>query len=402
VSVRSAPFELAPLAGIRVLDLTAFLAGPFATHQLGDLGAEIVKIEPPNGDPARAGIGVPGGPATSPFMVALHRDRRSVALDLKNEVGRSLLFRLARCADVLIENFRPGVTRRLGIAYEDVRRVNERIVYCSISGYGADVTTNADAAIDGPVQALAGALDYTAQDDGPGAPIALTIADLAGGVTAVQAVLAALYRRERSGTGCAIDVSLFESLLQWTVVGDRPRSLAPPVTQVARGSDGLAFVVQTPLHFQGRLVDLVAAVPGFEAVAQDPRFASPAARRQHCEAYLATLAAAFATRPRAAWLNDLRDAGVPAGPVQSIDEALTDTRLEDRRAVTTLDAPDLGPTRVLLSPYVFDGARKTTTEGPPRLGEHTREVLSEWLDLDDVEHDDLAADGAFGSREVTA
>jgi CoA:oxalate CoA-transferase len=399
VPVTAAPPGVAPLAGVRVLDLTAFLAGPFASHQLGDLGADVVKVEPPGGDPARAGVGMTGGAPASPFMVALHRDRRSVVVDLKSEAGRSVALDLARRADVLLENFRPGVARRLGVAYEDLRPINPRIVYCSISGYGADCPASDHAAIDGPVQALAGAFDYTAVGEAPGEPMALTIADLAGGVTAVQAVLAALYRRERTGSGGVVDISLFESVLQWTVVGDRPRSLARPVTQVVRGSDGLAFVVQTPLHFQGRLLDLVARIPGHEDLADDPRFATPAARRANADEYLATLAAAFATRPRAQWLTDLRHAGVPAGPVQSVDEAMADPQLEHRRAVATLPVPGLGPTRVLLSPYVFDGSRKADTTPPPTLGEHTHEVLSEWLGLSRAEIARLGERGTFGTRE---
>jgi CoA:oxalate CoA-transferase len=396
VPVLPAAPDAAPLAGVRVLDLTAYLAGPFASHQLGDLGAEIVKVEPPTGDPARAGIGMRGHAPASPFMVALHRDRRSVVIDLKNPRGRGLFLELARHADVVMENFRPGVTTRLGIAYEQVEAMNSRIVYCSISGYGPDGPASDLAAIDGPVQALAGAFDYTKHGADPGVPITLTVADLAGGVTAVQAIVAALYRRERTGRGCAIDVTLFESVLQWMLAGDRALSLAPPVTQVAEGSDGLAFVVQTPLHFQARLIELIAKVPGLEGIVEDPRFSTLDARRAHCDDYVETLAAAFRTRPRSVWLSELHAAGIPAGPVQSIDDALADPQLTYRSGSTVLDAPGLGPTRVLASPYVFDGARKIETNPPPTFGEHTDEVLRDWLALSGPELDELEAQGAFG------
>lgn len=385
-----------PLAGVRVLDLTAYLSGPFATHQLGDLGAEVVKVEPPEGEPTRAGAGMRPGEPPSPLQLGLHRDRSGVVVQLKAPAGRELFLDLAEHADVLVENFRPGITARLGITYDDVKRRNGRLIYCSITGYGGDGPAAALAAIDGPVQARSGVLDYT----GDGGPLPLTIADIAGGVTAAEGILAALYRRERTGRGCHVDVSLLESVLQWTAVADRRRSLAPPVTLVGTGSDGGAFVVQTPMHFQDRLVKVVAAAPGCEHVGSDPRFSTSESRRQHPEAYQAAMTGAFRRRRRDEWLDDFRRAGVPAGPVQSVDEALVDHQIVHRGASVECEAPGLGPVRVPQSPFVFDGRRKSGTSAPPALGEHTREVLRRWLGAGDARIAALGAGGAFGEWTV--
>lgn len=389
-----------PLAGVRVLDLTAYLSGPFATHQLGDLGAEVVKVEPPEGEPTRAGAGMRPGEPPSPLQLGLHRDRSGVVVQLKAAAGRELFLRLAEHADVLVENFRPGITARLGITYDAVRERNGRLIYCSITGYGGEGPAAGLAAIDGPVQARAGVSDYTGDGGGNG-PLPLTIADIAGGVTAVQGVLASLYLRERTGRGCHIDVSLLESVLQWTAVADRRRSLAPPVTLVGVGSDGGAFVVQTPMHFQDRLVEVVAAVPGCEHVGSDPRFETREARRQHPEAYQTVMIEAFRRLRRDQWLEEFRRAGVPAGPVQGVDEALVDRQIVHRGAAVEFDAPGLGSVRVPQSPFVFDGRRKSGTSPPPALGEHTRQVLRDWLGVDDEQMASLAAAGAFGGWEPT-
>ena len=389
-----------PLAGIRVLDLTTFLSGPVAARTLADLGADVVRVEPPRGDPTRAGTGLAPGDPPSAFYLALHRDRRAIVLDLKTTAGRGVLRDLAASSDVLLENFRPGVTERLAIRDEDLRPHNPRLVYCTITGFGPDGPYSQLPATDGAVQAFGGVLELTGAPDGFGLPVPLPLADLLAGATAAQGVLAALVARAGHGRGTHLDVSMLEALLGWLLVADRERTLAPPTTLVVSGSDDVPILVQTSLHFQGRLAALLAAVPGCDALTDDPRFATRESRHQHLDEYLALVRRAFRSRPSAAWLEALGAIGIPASRVQRIDDALAHPQLAHRGAVVGVDVPGLGPRAVLAGPIRFDGRRRSDTTPPPTLGEHTGAVLRDVLGYDDGRVAALAADGAFGERPV--
>ncbi len=385
------------LAGIRVLDLTTFLSGPIATRSLVQLGAEVVKVEPPSGDPTRAGHGTRPGQPHLEFWWQLHRGRRSVVLDLKEPAGREALLALAGRADVLVENFRPGVMQRLGLAPERLRRENPRLVTCSITGFGPDGPAADAPALDAAVQAFAGAFEYPAVFGMEEGPIPLTVADISGGAAAAQAIVAALFARERSGEGCRLSLSLTETLLQWLLVSDRMGFLRSPATLLAEGSDGGRFVVQTTLHFRDRLLELLDAEPATAGLARDPRFATWEARVANADAFVAAARRAFAARPRAEWLARLAAAGLPAGPVQKIDEALVHPQLQHTGAAATA-----GGHRVVRSPFVVDGDRDDDTNAPPTLGEHTAVVLSEWLGWDDAHIAGLAGAGAFGKPSAGA
>ena len=379
------------LAGVRVLDLTTFLSGPVATRALGQLGAEVVKIEPPSGDPTRAGLGMRPGQPFLEFWWQLHRGRRSVVLDLKSAAGRELLLALAARADVLVENFRPGVMQRLGLAPEALRKENRRLVTCSITGFGADGPAADAPALDAAVQAFAGAFEYPAVFGMPAGPIPITVADLSGGATAAQAIVAALFARERSGEGCHLALSLAETLLQWLVVSDRLGTLRSPATILAEGSDGGRFIVQTTLHFRDRLLEILDAEPATAGLARDPRFASWEARVANAPAFVAAARRAFAARPRAEWLARLAAGGIPAGPVQTIAEALVHPQLAHAGATAVA-----GGHRVPRSPFVIDGGRADDTSPPPLLGEHSADVIAEWLGTGEERLAELRAAGAFG------
>lgn len=385
-----------PLDGVRVLDLTTFLSGPLATHVLADLGAEVIKVEPPSGDPTRAGSGMKPGEPPSPFWVNLHRDRKSVALDLKSDAARGVFFDLVAHADVVVENFSPGVTTRLGIDYEALRRRNPAIIYCSISGFGSAGPYSQMVAIDGPVQAFAGMVEVGGSQGGPATIVPMQVADIAGAMAGAQGVLAALYARERTGVGTHIDLSLLESLLQWLMVTDRKGSMAPPVTMVLDCADGRQVLVQTPLHFQGRLNAVLAAVPGFEDFVADERFATLDGRRAHLDDYLAGVRRAFHTRSSTEWLAVLQQAGVPVGPVERVERTLGHPQMAFRGATTTLDMAGRDPETVLASHFLFNGERKTETLPPPTLGQHTGELLADLLGYDQARIEELADGGAFG------
>jgi crotonobetainyl-CoA:carnitine CoA-transferase CaiB-like acyl-CoA transferase len=357
-----------PLAGIRVVDLTTFLSGPYATLVLRQLGAHVIKIEPPSGDPTRGGRAVPD----TDFWFALHRGRQSVVLDLKLPAARDVMLDLARRVDVVVENFRPGVTARLGIAPEVLRATNERLVTCSITGYGRGEPLAGAAAIDGVVQAFCGAFTLPPVFGLPEGPVPFQIADLAGGTAAAHAILAALYARERSGCGAHVELSLAECLLSWLATGDRTGTLRSPNTILATGSDGGRFVVQTTLHFRDRLAALLGLV--FEPT----------------EAYADAARRRLADRPRDDWLATLAREGIPAAPIQTIDEALEHPQVTSEQVAHR---------RVPASPFVLDGARRPTSERPPTLGEHTDLVLRELLGYDDARIGALRASGALGAPD---
>ena len=331
-----------PLQGVRILDLTTFLSGPYAAMVLGQLGADVVKVEPPTGDPTRAGRSVPD----SDFWFALHRDRRSVVLDLKQDRDRARLLELVPHVDVVLDNARPGVMERLGVSPAVLRAAHPAVITCSITGYGA---TGSDApAIDGVIQAATGAFELPEAFGQPAGPVPAQIADLAGGTAASQAILAALYRRERTGQGSHITIALTEALLPWLSVVDRSGSMRSPGTIVATGSDGRRFVIQTPMHFRDRLATLL----GLKHAAT--------------EEYAQHVRDQMATRPAAAWLAELAAEGIPAAEVRTYAEAL-----EAAGAATEI----VGGRRVPASPFVFDGVRRASRLPPPSLGEQTADVL---------------------------
>jgi crotonobetainyl-CoA:carnitine CoA-transferase CaiB-like acyl-CoA transferase len=392
----TAPSAAEPLAGFRVLDLTTFLSGPLATRSLAALGAEVVKVESPTGDPTRAGSGLRAGDPPSPFYLALHRDRRGVVLDLKHDAGRRVLLDLVEHADALVENFRPGVMQRLGLDPAVLHERNPRLVSCALSGFGPDGPMSQLAAIDGPVQAFTGLLELTGADGRAGFPVPMQVADIAGASYTAQAVLAALLARERTGMGTHIELSLAECVLQWLGVIDRSGTLAPPATLLLDTADDEQVLVQPIMHFHPRFATLVAAVPGCEGFANDPRFADRDERLRHGDEYHEVVRRAFRTRPRSAWLDDLHAAGVPAAAVQRTDEVLMHPQLVHRQAAITTDVPGSGATTLLAPPFVFDGQRRMTTTMPPTLGEHNASVLAEWLGYSDEQVAEAASSGAFG------
>jgi crotonobetainyl-CoA:carnitine CoA-transferase CaiB-like acyl-CoA transferase len=295
-----------------------------------------------------------------------------------------------------VENFRPGVMDRLQLGVDRLRAVNDRLIYCSITGFGPDGPVSDQVSIDGPVQAFSGLIDLSIGLGLARRPLPMTVADIAGAAAASQGVLAALFARERGRPGCHVDVSLFEALVQWVSMSDRSGSLAPPVTQVLEGSDGGVLLVQTPLHFQTRLLALVGTVDGFEAFATDPRFATKEGIQQHAEEYTSTLRKAVATRPRADWLALLQAAGIPAAPVNTLDEAMHHPQLTHRQAVADLPVDGSEDFRVMLGPFRFDGARRLETDPPPTLGQDTNLVLETVLGYSQDRLDELAGAGAFG------
>lgn len=377
------------LQGIRVLDLSRMLAGPYGSMLLADLGAEVLKIEEPDGgDPMRA-MGPPFLPdGESAYFLAVNRNKKSLALDLARPEGRQVFLDLVRHADVVWENFRPGVMARLGCDYPALAAVNPRIVACSISAYGQEGPYRDWPAFDLALQAMGGAMSLTGEPGRPPVRMGLPMGDLAGGMFGALAVAAALVRRQQTGRGAFIDLSLLDcqvSLLTYLaqyywadgrVPGPQGSGHASVVPYQALATrDGyLVVAVFAEKFWRG----FCAAVERPEW-ADDPRFATNRARVEHREALVAELQTIFGQRSTEEWLKRLQAEGVPATPIQSVDRVLEDPQVRLRQMVVEMDHPRLGRVPTLGTPVKVDGTMGLTVTPPPALGQHTEPVLREWL-----------------------
>ncbi len=375
-----------PLAGIRVVDLTRILAGPYCTQALADAGADVVKIEEPGkGDDTR-GWGPPFVEGESCYFLAVNRGKRSLALNLKRPQGREILWRLVERADILVENFRPGTLDRMGFSYEAAQRRNPRLVYASISGYGADGPWGGRPGYDAVLQGESGLMSITGAADGPPFKVGASVVDTLAGMTAFQAILLALLRRERSGSGGRVDVSLLESalailtyhastyLLTGAVpqrLGNRHPNLAPYETFESADGSVIVGVGSESLWrtFCGSI--------GRPELADDPRFRTNADRVANGPALRETLAPILRSRVAAQWLAAWEEAGIPCGRVRTVGEALDSEQVGARGLLVELEHPRLGPGRFVGSPIHLDGTMRTARRPPPALGEHTGDVLGE-------------------------
>jgi crotonobetainyl-CoA:carnitine CoA-transferase CaiB-like acyl-CoA transferase len=377
------------LDGIRVLDFSRMLAGPYGSMLLADLGAEVIKVEEPDGgDPMRA-MGPPFLPdGESAYFLAINRNKKSVAVDLTRPAGREVLVDLVRRADVLWENFRPGVMERLGLDYASLVAVNPKLVWCSISAYGQDGPYREWPAFDLALQAMGGAMSVTGEPNGRPVRMGLPMGDLAGGLFGAFAVTSALLRRERTGRGAYVDLALLDcqvSLLTymaqyfWTdgrVLG--PMGSGHPTVvpyQALATRDGHVIVaVFAEKFWQGFCVAIER--PDWKG---DGRFATNRDRLVHREALMAEIETAFAQRSTAEWLDRLHAAGVPAAPIQKIDQVLADPQVNHRGMVVEMTHPRHGAMPTLGTPVKVDGEMNVTVLPPPRLGEHTEAVLKDLL-----------------------
>jgi crotonobetainyl-CoA:carnitine CoA-transferase CaiB-like acyl-CoA transferase len=384
-----------PLTGTRVIDLSRILAGPYATMALADAGADVVKIEEPGkGDDTR-GWGPPFVEGESTYFLSVNRGKRSVTLNLKHEEGRRILRQLLDGADVLVENFRPGTLDRLGFSYDAVRARNPRLVYASVSGYGPDGPWGGKPGYDAIAQGEAGLMSITGMPGGPPTRVGASVADVLAGMTAFQGILLALVRRQQTGQGGRVDVSLLESLLAplcyhasaYLLAGEAPArlgnrhpSLAPYETFEAEDGHVIVGVGNDALW------RTFCAAAGQPELAADPDFATNALRVRNYDALRARIAPLLRARTVAQWLERLEGAGVPCGRVRSVAEALDSEQVKARGLLLEVEHPRLGAGRYLGSPIHLSEAGRGSRRPPPLLGQHTQEVLAERLGLgpDDV------------------
>lgn len=371
---------MAALTGIRVLELSRVLAGPWCGMTLADLGAEVIKLEPPEGDDTRA-LGPPFRHGMSAYFACCNRNKRSLALDLSNPASRPVIEALARWADVVIENFRGGAAERLGVDYATLSALNPRLVYCSISGYGRDSSEANRAGYDFVIQAEGGLMAITGAADGEPVKVGVAVADIVTGQNATTAILAALLQREREGVGQRIDIALFDSQLQ--MLANVASSVLFTDDDAARYGNAHASIVpyQAFAAADGELVVAVASEKLWRAFCvalgrpqwlDDPRYASNALRVEHRAELCTELAALLAESTVALWIERLAAAGVPAAPVSSVRDALAHPLAAARgMRVAVGGIPMLGsPLKLSASPVDYRRA-------PPALGADGAAILAE-------------------------
>lgn len=378
-----------PLDGIRVLDLTQVMAGPFCTMQLGDMGADVIKVEPPRaGDLSRSMGGAQlrmAGSDNAPFF-ALNRNKRSITLDLKAPADRERFLALARRADVVVENFRPGVMQRLGIDYATLAALNPRIVFASISGFGQDGPYATRPGFDLIAQGMSGVMSVTGEPGGEPVKCGVPIADLAAGLYATNGILAALLARAHTGRGQHIDTSLYDAALALSVwesteywaTGVAPHAMGAahrlnaPYQVFATGDGHLALAAITQQQWRQLCIVL-----GRAPLADDERFATNAARMAHRAELAREIVAALAGRTTHEWVEALLAAGVPAGPIHDYAQALADPHTQARHMVLEIAHPVEGVVQSLGFPVKMSDTPLGIRRPPPLLGEHSAEILGE-------------------------
>ena len=380
------PDAASPLHGIKVVDLTRVMTGPYATMMLGDLGADVVKVElPGKGDDTRM-WGPPFVQGEASYFLTVNRNKRSIAIDLKSEGGQEVLWRLIEEADVLVENFSPGTMDRLGFGYEAAQERNPSLIYASISGFGQTGPSRSRTAYDLIVQGMSGMMSVTGEEGGMPTKLGIPIADIAAGMFAAYAIAGALYGRERDPErrGHRVDTSMLGgqvALLTYqagilfttgqtpTMLGNRHPIITPYDTFAT--ADGFVNIAVGNDAIWARFC---AALETPEA-RDDPRFRTNADRCEHREAVYALVNAAFGWRTTSDVVTLLDGAAVPCGPIHDVGEVIADPQVADQHLVRTAPHATLGEVQVTGMPYHFDDAAPEIRHGPPVLGEHSIEVL---------------------------
>jgi crotonobetainyl-CoA:carnitine CoA-transferase CaiB-like acyl-CoA transferase len=372
------------LEGIRVLDVTQVMAGPFCAMQLCDMGADVIKVEPPGGDSTRRMAGAMG--TDSAGFNAVNRGKRGIVLDLKARTGQEAFKRLVRRSDIVIENYRPGVMRTFGLDYASLAVEHPALIYASISGYGQTGPNASKGGFDLIAQGVSGLMSVTGEPGRPPAKVGVPLTDLGAALFALSAVLAALYYRTRTGRGQYIDTSLIEAGIALSVwesaqyfaegvtpgpLGSAHRMFAP--YQAIRCSDGYITLGAA----NDRLFRWTCELLGHPEWVQDPAFANDTLRVRHRDALVAQIEAITIQQTREYWLSQFDAAGIPCGPINNYAEAYADPQVQSRGMIAEVDHPTLGRLRMPGPPVKMSETPPRANRRAPLLGEHTREVLRE-------------------------
>lgn len=375
-----------PLAGLHVLDLTNVLAGPYCGMVLGDMGADVVKVEAfPGGDASRRFDPKVNG--ESYCFAVLNRNKRSIALDMKHPQGKQALLKLAARADVVMENFRPGVVKRLGLAYDDIAAINPGVVYASMSGFGQTGPYSQRGGFDIIAQGMSGIMLMTGHPGNPPAKVGIAMNDIASGVTALYGILGAYIGRLRSGKGQYLETSLLEAGMAWTpwefgawagsgeiptATGSRHRRSTP--YQAYRCKDGFVTVGAGNDKLWRAFCEQVVERPEWLV---DPRYAQPDVRLGNVDELERDIEAVFAARTAAEWVERLEAAGVPGGPVYGYEQLLADPHVKARDMIVEIEHPRIGMMKTLGLPIKSSGDLTAIRRPAPTLGQHTAEILAE-------------------------
>ena len=399
------------LNGIRVLDMTRVIAGPLGAQTLGDLGADVIKVERKGeGDDVRR-VGPPwmkdenGADKTeSTYFQSVNRNKRSIAIDFGVPEGAALLRKLAAQSDVLIENYRPGTLDRYGLGYEELRKINPRLIYCAITGFGQSGPYANRSGYDYLIQGMAGVMSVTGMPDGVPTRVGIPLVDIFAGMNATIGILAAIQHRAQTGEGQMVDISLFDSqsalllntasawLNAQTTLGrtgnDHPSAAPYGVFEVSDGH----IIIAT---FNDREFMRLADVLGHSEWKTDPRYSTNGARVGNREALKADIAAIVKDKSRSEWVDILNAAKVSAGPINAMPDIEVDPQVLAREMIVEMNHPETGPVRMMGSPFKMSGSPVSYRRPPPLMGEHTGEVLTDVLGVDAAELERLKAIGAI-------
>jgi len=395
-----------PLEGVRILSLEQFGAGPFGTSHLADLGAEIIKIEEPSygGDVGRYVPPFYEG-EDSLFFETFNRGKKSISLDLNTDAGRKIFEELVKVSDGVFSNMRGDVPAKIGITYDDLKHLNPAIVCCSLSGYGMTGPRSAEPGYDYVIQGLTGWMDITGEPDGPPTKSGLSIVDFSTGYVAALALMSGLWAAKRDGVGMDCDVSLFDTGLAmltypgvWHLnAGFQPKrthhSAHPSIVpfQAFEAADGWFVIAAAKEKFWTRITEVIERPD----LATDPDYATLSARQRNSEALLEILDAIFLTKPVAHWVGALTAAAVPAGEVNTVEQAFQDPHVAAREMILEAEHPLYGTVKTIASPVKVGTERKPAVRGP-RRGEHTRQVLAELAGITEEQFGEAERGGAFG------
>ncbi len=391
-----------PLQNIRVLDLSRVLAGPYCTMVLGDLGAEVIKVEPPEGDETR-GWGPPFAGGESAYYLCVNRNKRGMVVNLKTEAGKNILRELALQSDVLVENFRPGTLKKFGLDFETLHELNPRLVYCSISGFGQTGPLKDMPGYDFMIQAMGGIMSVTGEPDGEPMKVGVAVADLFAGQNAVISILAALQARTFTGEGQYIDIALFDSELGWLanvasnflISGKNPKRYGNAHANIVpyqsfQASDGW-FVVAVG---NDRQFESFCEVIGKPELSADERFSTNSARVQNREVLIPILKPMFLEKTVSDWLSLIGDQ-FPCGPINNLEQVFSMPKVKKREMLVEMQHPTIGALPLVGSPLKMGGTPVSYRLPPPLIGEHTQEILTNVLGLSSEKVTELRESGCI-------
>ena len=392
-----------PLSGVRILELGQIIAGTYGSQLLSDLGAEVIKIESPKGDLGRLASIAPYRGQSGLFLT-FNRNKQSMVVNLKSDEGLNIFYDLVKISDVVVDNFRPGVLKKLKIDYQSLRKLNSRIIQCSITGFGNTGVYKDLPALDIIIQSISGLMAITGEAGRPPARVGVPISDLGGGVFSSNGILAALYQRERTGVGTRVELSMFDAMLSllsymgtmWLTNKELPEPQGSKHEytvpwQAFSAKDGYLVIAARQDIFWEKLC-LVLNAPKMSC---DDRFKTNQDRVDNRDVLVPILENFLKKRTVAEWLKDFREEGVPAAPVNNLDAVFSEPPVAERQMIVTYDHPDVGEVRLPGNPIKIDGMRKTISRPAPLLGEHTEELLKKLLKLSSTELNKLREAGAI-------